>query len=55
MLGEDCTVGIGAVAAQVATGERVGVVYFDAHADLNVPGSVTEARLDWIRDGPHAR
>ncbi len=48
VLGGDCTVGIGAVAAQVATGERVGVVYFDAHADLNVPGSVTEGALDWM-------
>ena len=48
VLGGDCTVGIGAIAAQVATGERVGVVYFDAHADLNVPDSVTEGALDWM-------
>ena len=48
VLGGDCTVGVGAVAAQVATGERVGVVYFDAHADLNVPESVSEGALDWM-------
>jgi arginase len=44
----DCTVGIGTVAAHVDTGERVGLVYFDAHADLNVPDSVPEGALDWM-------
>jgi arginase len=48
VLGGDCTVGIGTVAAHVATGERVGLVYFDAHADLNVPESVREGALDWM-------
>src|SRR5688572_11447520 len=37
VLGGDCTVGIGTVAGHVAGGERVGLLYFDAHADLNVP------------------
>ena len=55
VLGGDCTVGIGTVAGHVESGERVGLVYFDAHADLNVPGSVLprDARLDG--DGAHAR
>jgi arginase len=48
VLGGDCTVGIGTVAAHVNTGERVGLVYFDAHADLNVPESVREGALDWM-------
>jgi arginase len=48
VLGGDCTVGIGTVAAHVGTGERVGLVYFDAHADLNVPDSVPEGALDWM-------
>lgn len=26
----------------------VGFVYFDTHADLNVPGSVSEGALDWM-------
>jgi arginase len=26
----------------------VGLVYFDAHADLNVPDSVAEGALDWM-------
>jgi arginase len=48
VLGGDCTVGIGTVAGQVASGERVGLLYFDTHADLNVPGSVREGALDWM-------
>jgi arginase len=48
VLGGDCTVGIGTVAGHVASDERVGLVYFDTHADLNVPGSVREGALDWM-------
>jgi arginase len=48
VLGGDCTVGIGTVAGHVGPGERVGLVYFDTHADLNVPGSVREGALDWM-------
>jgi arginase len=48
VLGGDCTVGIGAVAGHVGRSERVGLVYFDTHADLNVPDSVREGALDWM-------
>ena len=48
VLGGDCTVGIGTVVGHAAEGEPVGLVYFDAHADLNVPASVTEGALDWM-------
>ena len=48
VLGGDCTVGIGSVAGHVAAGGRVGLVYFDTHADLNVPDSVSEGALDWM-------
>jgi arginase len=48
VLGGDCTVGIGTVAGHVGRGERVGLVYFDTHADLNVPESVREGTLDWM-------
>jgi arginase len=48
VLGGDCTVGIGTVAGHVSAGERVGLVYFDTHADLNVPASVREGALDWM-------
>jgi len=48
VLGGDCTVGIGTVAGHVRAGERVGLIYFDTHADLNVPASVREGTLDWM-------
>ena len=50
VLGGDCTVGIGTVAGAVGKGEagRVGVIYLDSHADLNVPDSVHEGALDWM-------
>ena len=48
VLGGDCTVGVGTVAGHAATGKRVGLVYFDSHADLNVPSSVHEGALDWM-------
>jgi arginase len=48
VLGGDCTVGIGTVAGTVARYERVGLVYFDLHADLNVPGEVLPGALDWM-------
>jgi arginase len=48
VLGGDCTVGIGTVAGHVASGERIGLLYFDTHADLNVPDSVPEGALDWM-------
>jgi arginase len=48
VLGGDCTVGVGTVAGHLESGERVGLLYFDAHADLNVPGSVKPGALDWM-------
>jgi arginase len=48
VLGGDCTVGVGTVAGQLGGGDDVGLVYFDAHADLNVPESVREGALDWM-------
>lgn len=50
VLGGDCTVGVGTVAGQLGEGHagEVGLVYFDTHADLNVPESVREGALDWM-------
>jgi arginase len=48
VLGGDCTVGIGTVAGHVSTNERVGLIYFETHADLNVLDSVREGALDWM-------
>jgi arginase len=48
VLGGDCTVGVGTVAASIAAGGETGVVYVDMHADLNVPASVPDGALDWM-------
>jgi arginase len=48
VLGGDCTVGIGTVAGHLVAGEELGLIYFDQHADLNVPASVPEGALDWM-------
>jgi arginase len=48
VLGGDCTVGVGTVAGLALRGARPGLVYFDRHADLNVPGSTIDGALDWM-------
>jgi arginase len=48
VFGGDCTVGIGTVAGHAQNRARVGLVYFDLHADLNVPTSVRPGALDWM-------
>jgi arginase len=48
VLGGDCTVELGTVAGLLPSGGRLGLIYFDVHPDLNVPGSVTEGALDWM-------
>ncbi len=48
VLGGDCTVGVGTVAGHIESAERLGLIYFDTHADLNVPESVRPGALDWM-------
>jgi arginase len=49
VLGGDCTVGIGTVSGMLAVNpERLGLIYFDLHADLNTPDSVPDGALDWM-------
>jgi arginase len=50
VLGGDCTVGVGTVAGLGLRpgSERLGVVYVDRHADLNVPASTVDGALDWM-------
>jgi arginase len=48
VLGGDCTVGVGTVAGLLQRAERLGVIYVDRHADLNVPGSSVDGALDWM-------
>ncbi len=48
VLGGDCTVGVGTVVGLQHLVERLGVVYVDRHADLNVPDSTVDGALDWM-------
>ncbi len=48
VLGGDCTIGLGTVAGFIAHAEPTRLLYFDKHADLNVPESVAEGSLDWM-------
>jgi arginase len=48
VLGGDCTVELGTVAGHLPTEDRVGLVYFDLHTDLNVPDSTVDGALDWM-------
>lgn len=54
VLGGDCSIEVGVVAASLDAGHRVGLIYLDGHADLNVPGSVSDGAgefsesLDWM-------
>lgn len=44
VLGGDCTIGLGTIAALGAP----GIVYLDLHADMNVPSSTRDGALDWM-------
>ena len=46
VLGGDCTVGIGTVAALAPQG--AGLVYLDRHGDLNTPDTTIDGALDWM-------
>jgi len=48
VLGGDCTVGVGTVAGLLDRSARLGLVYVDRHADLNVPDSTLDGALDWM-------
>jgi arginase len=48
VLGGDCTVGVGTVAGLLQRVRRLGLVYVDRHADLNVPDSTVDGALDWM-------
>lgn len=51
VIGGDCTVGIGTVAGAQQSRERLGLIYFDLHSDLNTPESAADGALDWMALG----
>jgi arginase len=48
VLGGDCTIELGVLSGALSHGEDVGLLYFDANADLNIPLSVPAGPLDWM-------
>ena len=46
VLGGDCTVGVERIARLQHRVERLGIIYVDRHADLNVPDSTVDGALD---------
>jgi arginase len=48
VLGGDCTIEVGVVAAFARRPERIGLLYLDAGPDLNVPSAVRLGFLDWM-------
>jgi arginase len=48
VLGGDCTIEIGTVLGHLDCASRIGLVYLDMHADMNVPTSVPGGALDWM-------
>jgi arginase len=48
VLGGDCTIEIATIAGLRDRTDRLGLVYLDLHADLNVPSSVVDGALDWM-------
>jgi arginase len=48
VLGGGCSRELGTVAGHLPGHAHLALLYFDLHADLNVPGSVTSGSLDWM-------
>jgi arginase len=48
VLGGDCTVELGTVAAALRQTENIGLVYIDLDTDLNTPQSTRDGALDWM-------
>lgn len=48
VIGGDCTVEMGAVAAAAKASGDFGLVYIDLDADLNTPSSTSDGAFDWM-------
>ena len=48
VIGGNCTVELGVVAANLKKCESLGLIYLDLHADMNTPVSTAEGALDWM-------
>jgi arginase len=48
VIGGNCTIELGVVAANLRKCESLGLIYLDLHADMNTPASTAEGALDWM-------
>jgi arginase len=48
VIGGNCTVELGVVAANLQQCDGLGLIYLDLHADMNTPASTGEGALDWM-------
>jgi arginase len=48
VIGGNCTIELGVVAANLRKCESLGLVYLDLHADMNTPESTADGALDWM-------
>ena len=48
VIGGDCTIELGCVAACLRKSENIGLIYIDLDTDLNTPLSVDDGALDWM-------
>jgi arginase len=48
VIGGNCTIALGVVAAHLKTSESLGLIYLDLHADMNTPASTKDGALDWM-------
>lgn len=48
VIGGNCTVELGVVAANLKWSQSVGLIYFDLHSDMNTPASTADGALDWM-------
>jgi arginase len=51
IIGGDCTILAGVISGFLSHGADPGLVYFDAHPDLNTPTSIVQGALDWMGMG----
>ena len=48
VIGGNCTIEFGVVAANLRECESLGLIYLDLHADMNTPASTADGALDWM-------
>jgi arginase len=48
VIGGNCTIELGVVAANLRSCKNLGLVYLDLHADMNTPASTKDGALDWM-------